>query len=137
MKKLLGVEQLTPAQKKYQELLELMRFRSLMKAHMDMLCQGDALELIKMDPIASALLIGEARPRLDSLIDRVIAEEAPKYLTEDMVDHLLAFYRSPVGQKMLDVQPAMLQGIDTVAKAAMEKLFSEVEREQRATQARA
>jgi hypothetical protein len=66
----------------------------------------------------------------DSLnVDEMVAQVVPvyeKYLTVEEIQGLLAFYRSPLGQKIIAVQPKIMQDSMIVMRVYVEQRLAEM-----------
>jgi len=63
--------------------------------------------------------------RLDELISDMIPVYQ-KYLTKEDLDEIVAFYSSPVGQRLLDKSPAMTAEGMKISMERMEKMMPEI-----------
>jgi hypothetical protein len=69
--------------------------------------------------------IPEVRERLPELSD-LLAEEWARYFTAEEIDRLIAFYRSDVGQKLIVLQPKLMQDAFQLGGAWGQRVAREV-----------
>jgi hypothetical protein len=107
------------AQHKRRLILELLRVTN---------ARGQAAETLKT---TTDMMPPEARDVLtESLnVDEMVAQVVPvyeKYLTVEEIEGLLAFYRSPLGQKIIVAQPKIMKDSMIVMRVYVEKQITEM-----------
>lgn len=64
----------------------------------------------------------------EDLKDKILSVYA-KYYTEPEIDQVLAYYKSPIGKKSVEITPKIIAEIQKITAASMAKCIQEIQKE--------
>lgn len=107
------------------QLLEQMDAAGSMFAAMEAALPAQRATNPRIPPVFWDRLLVEARARRGELLESLV-EPYARHLSTDDIRQLIAFYESPVGRKLVAVQPALLQESTKIGQLWGQKVGAEV-----------